>query len=983
LSQTYAIGGGNVTVSITGDTGTFVTVDDGSPASPETNIFQTGGLVPAENCLFLRMDFPEGTPAVDEQSITVTYTFSHPGGVNVPSFEIFDFDAGPDQWIDEAVVMGTLALGGLVNPSSIITSASNADDGVNTATGTGGAGNTSSDGNVTFNFNQSGISSYSFVYSNPVPNVAGSHNQWACMHDISFFYPPTVAKLFSPNTIAAGSTSTLTITLGNPEATNAVLSANLVDTLPANVNVASSPNIGGTCPGTTNATAGGTTVTYTSGSVIPPGSCTITVDVTSSTPGTHTNTIAVGDLQTNFGNNTLESTDDLIVNAVAPTITKSFATDPIAYGATSNLTITLGNINTSDATLTAALVDTLPTSGNGDVVIATPANIGGTCNNADITAVSGGSTVTYANGAVIPGGGCTITVDVTSTNAGTYTNTIPAGGLQTDLGNNAIAATDDITVNAPVVPTVSKAFSPDNINLSGVSTLTITLGNTNGIDATLSAPLVDTLPTAGNGDVVIAGTPAIGGTCNSANVTATAGATTIMYASGAMIPAGGCTITVDVTSSTTGTFTNTIPIGGLQTDVGNNTVAASDDLTVAATIPPTVAKSFSPNTITAGGTSQLTITLGNTSASSITLIADMDDNLPIGVTATSVDAGSTTCTGASVDISTNTRVRYNNGATIPSGGCEIVVDVTSSSLGTVTNTILIAALQTDAGNNASPASDDLTVNGGGGGIPTCPAGTSLVNQTGNADAVLASSGTVEDPADALGAILAVGAAANTAGVSARMTGGNPGPLELDMTDSIPENATILVSYSPDNGNGGGGTPPEITIETSINGTAWIGALNLTFPVTTNVNDTLQRISYTVPSGSGPVRYIRLSRNRRANWFDGVEYSQICQPAPEADLTITKIDSVGTYTPGGTATYVITVTNGGPDDVTGAAILDSLPDGVTLSGQWSCSSTAGSSCSAANGGSIGGSTVSLTADIINTGVITINVPVQFSADMSDY
>lgn len=104
---------------------------------------------------------------------------------------------------------------------------------------------------------------------------------------------------------------------------------------------------------------------------------------------------------------------------------------------------------------------------------------------------------------------------------------------------------------------------------------------------------------------------------------------------------------------------------------------------------------------------------------------------------------------------------------------------------------------------------------------------------------------------------------------------------------------------------------------------------------------------------------------------------------EAELQITKDDSSLTYTPGRTETYTIIVTNNGPGPVTAATILDNLPSGVTLSAQWSCNATAGSGCSAANGGSIGGTVVFLTADIINGGVITVDVPVRFSANMGDY
>ena len=38
---------------------------------------------------------------------------------------------------------------------------------------------------------------------------------------------------------------------------------------------------------------------------------------------------------------------------------------------------------------------------------------------------------------------------------------------------------------------------------------------------------------------------------------------------------------------------------------------------------------------------------------------------------------------------------------------------------------------------------------------------------------------------------------------------------------------------------------------------------------------------------------------------------------EADLTVTKDDGVATYSPGGSVTYTIVVSNAGPSDVTSA------------------------------------------------------------------
>lgn len=104
---------------------------------------------------------------------------------------------------------------------------------------------------------------------------------------------------------------------------------------------------------------------------------------------------------------------------------------------------------------------------------------------------------------------------------------------------------------------------------------------------------------------------------------------------------------------------------------------------------------------------------------------------------------------------------------------------------------------------------------------------------------------------------------------------------------------------------------------------------------------------------------------------------------QADLSITKSDGSGTYTPGGTASYVITVSNAGPDPVTAAQVTDTLPAGATLSAPWSCTASAGSVCSAASGGAAGGTGVSLGVNLINGGQATITVPVSFSADPGAY
>jgi len=255
----------------------------------------------------------------------------------------------------------------------------------------------------------------------------------------------------------------------------------------------------------------------------------------------------------------------------------------------------------------------------------------------------------------------------------------------------------------------------------------------------------------------------------------------------------------------------------------------------------------------------------------------------------------------------------------------------------------------------------------------CPAGTTMMNQSGNADAVQSFSGIWQNAA---GAARALGP---PQGGGFSLTNWafifpTTGELVLDMTDLIPENSTIVlrVGERPNN-------PVNVSTSNDL----------ITFTAATVVSSNTggSNVNYTVAAGSGGARYIRFQDTTATNllWFaiDGITYSEICEPDPVVDLSITKDDGSATYTPGGTTTYTIVVTNNGPDDVTGAMIEDNLPNGVTLSAVWTCSASAGSSCSAASGGSAGGSAVNLTADIINGGVITVNVPVQFSANMGDY
>lgn len=104
---------------------------------------------------------------------------------------------------------------------------------------------------------------------------------------------------------------------------------------------------------------------------------------------------------------------------------------------------------------------------------------------------------------------------------------------------------------------------------------------------------------------------------------------------------------------------------------------------------------------------------------------------------------------------------------------------------------------------------------------------------------------------------------------------------------------------------------------------------------------------------------------------------------QADVSVTKSDGRGTYVPGGTSAYAITLANAGPDAVTGIAVSDTLPNGARLSAPWTCVATGGSSSCPASGGAIGDTVVGLSVNLDATGTATITVPVVYSADPGAY
>ncbi len=88
----------------------------------------------------------------------------------------------------------------------------------------------------------------------------------------------------------------------------------------------------------------------------------------------------------------------------------------------------------------------------------------------------------------------------------------------------------------------------------------------------------------------------------------------------------------------------------------------------------------------------------------------------------------------------------------------------------------------------------------------------------------------------------------------------------------------------------------------------------------------------------------------------------------ADISVSKTDGITNAVPGTTITYTVAVTNNGPSNAGLVAVADTVP--ATITGvTWTCSSTAGSACTAASGS---GNAIATSANLIRSGVATYTI-----------
>lgn len=239
------------------------------------------------------------------------------------------------------------------------------------------------------------------------------------------------------------------------------------------------------------------------------------------------------------------------------------------------------------------------------------------------------------------GASASMTITVSGTSAGTFTNTavVASDNNETNIANNT--ATAALTVLNP--PTVTKSFNASAIGVNGTSVQTITLTNPNATAIT-GAAFTDTYPANMRNTSSAAGaTTCAGGTVTAAN----AGGSVAL--GGGTIPANGsCTVTVNVTSATSGSYLNST--GTVTTTNAGSGTSASATLTVLPSVSIASASAVEGN----AGTTAMTFTITQSALSSLasTVTYAASNGTAIGGT----------CGVAGVDYATTTGT-----ATIPAG----------------------------------------------------------------------------------------------------------------------------------------------------------------------------------------------------------------------------------------------------------------------------------------------------------------------------
>jgi uncharacterized repeat protein (TIGR01451 family) len=502
--------------------------------------------------------------------------------------------------------------------------------------------------------------------------------------------PPPQANLqlagtVAPNPVQIGQNLTYTFNINNTGPDTAT-SIQFTDVLSQNITYVSSTTSQGTCTYATN----NLTLTCNLDTLSLNGTAQVKLVATPKATGTltQTPTLRAAEVDPNTANNTTTITANVQPAPPVPTanlgLTMSATPNPVLTGQNLTYAIKLSNAG-PDAASNVKIINPLP---QNTTYVSSNTSLG-TC------AVATG-TLTCNLGALAANVSASVNLVVTSKVAGTITNSASASATESDPDTNNNTASADATVQVPAKADLKLtiAAAPSPVQTGQNLTYTFTVSNAGPNDAT-NVNLSDPIPQ--NAAYI---------SSNTAQGSCASNAGTFSCSLGTIKPNASVQVSLVVTSSVTGTLTNSASVSAIETDPVTSNNSASTNVNVQAPTVPTanlgLTNSATPTPLHINTNSTLTYTINNAGPDSATS-STFTTTLPTNAVYVSSNPSQGTCS-FSVALLT-----CNLGSIASSGSAQVSLVLTSSVLGILNTSASVSASEVDPVTTNNISSLNITV----------------------------------------------------------------------------------------------------------------------------------------------------------------------------------------------------------------------------------------------------------------------------------
>lgn len=486
--------------------------------------------------------------------------------------------------------------------------------------------------------------------------------------------PPSITEAIAPASVLPNTPSTVTLTITNGN--TVTINANFADLLPAGLLIAPAPGLISSCGGTLTAAAGSSSMNFAN-PALPPGMCSINVNVASAVDGIYNNSVTIGSADAAAGNT---ATAQLTVIS-PPSIAKSFGAASAPLNAPVSLNFAISNPNVNLGVTGVAFNDVLPAG----MTVATTHRVNNTCGGA-LSALDGAGIVSLSGASIAAGASCAVSVDVIGTTAGIKNNSVTVSSTNGGAGSTSAAS---LLAIAP--PALQQSFSAPTVALGSALNLSFTLTNPNASATLTGIGFADSLPAG----LVISTPNGLSNSC-SGTLTAVAGTNVINLSGAVLSPGASCAISLSVTGAAAGDQHNTAGPAG--SNEGGAGAAVSSITSVVA--PASIAATFTPAAIGLNTTSTLGFTMKNPAANTVALTgASFTVALPSGLTA--ANNSSAVC-GGTLSVSGGNTIALSGATLAVNQSCQFNVSVTGAQTGSyAVSTSAVLSANGGSGNTAS------------------------------------------------------------------------------------------------------------------------------------------------------------------------------------------------------------------------------------------------------------------------------------------